>query len=131
MQQDFMKTKPILPLVLSMSLPMMLSMLVNSLYNIIDSMFVAKLGEDALTAVSLIYPLQTLVTSVGVGFGVGINAVGAFFLGAGEKDKADKATTQGILLSIVHGLLLTLITCLCLLRMRKFMNGGCSMAIWC
>lgn len=46
MQQDFMKTKPILPLVLSMSLPMMLSMLVNSLYNIIDSMFVAKLGED-------------------------------------------------------------------------------------
>lgn len=114
MQQEFMKTKPILPLVLSMSLPMMLSMLVNSLYNIIDSMFVAKLGEDALTAVSLIYPLQTLVTSVGVGFGVGINAVAAFFLGAGEKDKADKATTQGILLSIVHGLLLTLITCLTL-----------------
>ena len=109
-----MKTKPILPLVLSMSLPMMLSMLVNSLYNIIDSMFVARLGEDALTAVSLIYPLQTLVTSVGVGFGVGINAVAAFFLGAGEKDKADKATTQGILLSIVHGLLLTLITCLTL-----------------
>lgn len=114
MQQDFMKTKPILPLVLSMSLPMMLSMLVNSLYNIIDSMFVAKLGEDALTAVSLIYPLQTLVTSVGVGFGVGINAIAAFFLGAGEKDKADMATTQGILLSIVHGLLLTLITCLTL-----------------
>lgn len=114
MQQEFMKTKPILPLVLSMSLPMMLSMLVNSLYNIIDSMFVARLGEDALTAVSLIYPLQTLVTSVGVGFGVGINAVAAFFLGAGEKDKADKATTQGILLSIVHGLLLTLITCLTL-----------------
>ena len=114
MQQEFMKTKPILPLVLSMSLPMMLSMLVNSLYNIIDSMFVARLGEDALTAVSLIYPLQTLVTSVGVGFGVGINAVAAFFLGAGEKDKADKATTQGILLSIVHGLLLTLITCVTL-----------------
>ena len=85
MQQDFMKTKPILPLVLSMSLPMMLSMLVNSLYNIIDSMFVAKLGEDALTAVSLIYPLQTLVTSVGVGFGVGINAVAAFFLGGRRK----------------------------------------------
>lgn len=62
----------------------------------------------------MIYPLQTLVTSVGVGFGVGINAVAAFFLGAGEKDKADKATTQGILLSIVHGLLLTLITCLTL-----------------
>ena len=68
MNQDFMKTKPIFPLVLSMSLPMMLSMLINSLYNIIDSMFVARIGEDALTAVSLVYPLQTLVVSISVGF---------------------------------------------------------------
>lgn len=66
MNQDFMKTKPIFPLVLSMSLPMMLSMLINSLYNIIDSMFVARIGEDALTAVSLVYPLQTLVVSISV-----------------------------------------------------------------
>ena len=61
MNQDFMRTKPILPLVLSMALPMMLSMLINSLYNIVDSMFVARLGEQALTAVSLVYPLQTLI----------------------------------------------------------------------
>ncbi|ERI69595.1 hypothetical protein HMPREF1548_03164, partial [Clostridium sp. KLE 1755] len=88
MNQDFMKTKPIFPLVLSMSLPMMLSMLINSLYNIIDSMFVARIGEDALTAVSLVYPLQTLVVSISVGFGVGINAAVAFFLGAGEKENA-------------------------------------------
>ena len=65
MNQEFMKTKPILPLVMSMSLPMMLSMLINSLYNIVDSMFVARLGEEALTAVSLVFPLQTLVSSLG------------------------------------------------------------------
>ena len=85
MNQDFMKTKPIFPLVLSMSLPMMLSMLINSLYNIIDSMFVARIGEDALTAVSLVYPLQTLVVSISVGFGVGINAAVAFFPGGGSE----------------------------------------------
>lgn len=103
MNQEFMKTKRVFPLVLSMALPMMLSMLINSLYNIIDSMFVARIGEDALTAVSLVYPLQMLVTSVGVGFGVGINAAVAFFLGAGEKEKAGKAACQGLLLSFFHG----------------------------
>ena len=105
MNQDFMRTKPILPLVLSMALPMMLSMLINSLYNIVDSMFVARLGEQALTAVSLVYPLQTLIVSIGVGFGVGINAAVAFFMGAGEKEKADRAASQGLFLSLVHGIL--------------------------
>ena len=84
MDQNFMKEKKVLPLVLSMSLPMMLSMLINSLYNIIDSMFVARVGEKALTAISLVYPLQTLVTSISVGFGVGISAAVAFFLGMGR-----------------------------------------------
>ncbi len=107
MNQEFMKTKPILPLVMSMSLPMMLSMLINSLYNIVDSMFVARLGEEALTAVSLVYPLQTLVTSVSVGFGVGISAAVAFFLGAGERERAQKAASSGLLLSFVHGILLS------------------------
>ena len=61
MNQEYMKEKPVLPLILSMSTPMMLSMLVQSLYNIIDSIFVAKIGEDALAAVSLVYPLQNLI----------------------------------------------------------------------
>ena len=87
MDQNFMKEKKVLPLVLSMSLPMMLSMLINSLYNIIDSMFVARVGEKALTAISLVYPLQTLVTSISVGFGVGISAAVAFFLGMGPIPK--------------------------------------------
>lgn len=108
MNQEFMKTKPILPLVMAMSLPMMLSMLINSLYNIVDSMFVARLGEEALTAVSLVYPLQTLVTSVSVGFGVGINAAVAFFLGASQKERAQRAASLGLLLSFVHGILLSI-----------------------
>ena len=58
MEQTFMKEKKIIPLVLSMSLPMMLSMLVNSLYNIVDSYFVAQISEQAMTALSLVYPLQ-------------------------------------------------------------------------
>ena len=64
MNQEYMKEKPVLPLILSMSTPMMLSMLVQSLYNIIDSIFVAKIGEDALAAVSLVYPLQNLITAL-------------------------------------------------------------------
>ena len=98
MNQEYMKEKPVLPLILSMSTPMMLSMLVQSLYNIIDSIFVAKIGEDALAAVSLVYPLQNLITALTVGFGVGMNARIAFYLGAGEKEKADTATSQGIFL---------------------------------
>lgn len=74
MEQTFMKEKKILPLVLSMSLPMMLSMLVNSLYNIVDSYFVAQISEQAMTALSLVYPLQLLETAIAVGFGIGINA---------------------------------------------------------
>lgn len=86
MNQIFMKEKPILPLVLSMSLPMVISMLVNSLYNIIDSFFVAKISEDAMTALSLVYPLQNLVMAIGIGFGIGINTTVAFFLGAKKRN---------------------------------------------
>ena len=129
-----MKTKPIFPLVLSMSLPMMLSMLINSLYNIIDSMFVARIGEDALTAVSLVYPLQTLVVSISVGFGVGINAAVAFFLGAGEKENADRSAAQGLLLSLLHGALLSVGGFLCIpyflpLQMPESWTGEWNMLI--
>ena len=68
MNQTYMKEKKIFPLVMSMALPMMLSMAFNSLYNIVDSYFVAKLSEDAMTALSLVYPAQNLLTAVAVGF---------------------------------------------------------------
>ena len=88
MNEKFMKEKPVFPLIMSMATPMVISMLVNSLYNIVDSFFVAKIGEDAITALSLVYPVQNLVNALAIGFGVGLNAVIAFHLGAGEKEAA-------------------------------------------
>ena len=107
MNDTFMKEKPILPLILSMSLPMVLSMLVNSLYNIVDSFFVAQISEEAMTALSLVYPVQNFINAVGIGFGVGINAVIAFYLGAGDHEKADQAATQGLVLAVIHGVVMT------------------------
>ena len=108
MNETFMKERPVLPLILSMSLPMVISMLVNSLYNIVDSFFVAKISEDAMTALSLVYPVQNFINALSIGFGVGINAVIAFYLGAGDRKKADMATTQGLLLSAIHGVVMTI-----------------------
>ena len=75
MNETFMKEKPVLPLLLSMALPNVVSMLVNSLYNIVDSLFVARISEDAMTALSLGYPIQNLANAIAIGFGIGINAV--------------------------------------------------------
>lgn len=83
MNDTFMKEKPVFPLLLSMALPMVFSMLVNALYNIVDSFFVAQISEDAMTALSLIYPMQNLINAIAIGFGVGINAQIALHLGAG------------------------------------------------
>lgn len=102
-----MKEKPVFPLVLSMALPMTISMLVNALYNIVDSYFVAKISEEAMTALSLVYPVQNIVNAVTVGFGIGINAVIAFYLGAKEEHKANRAASFGMLCNVIHGVLLT------------------------
>ena len=110
MDQTFMKEKKILPLVLSMSLPMIISMAVNSLYNIVDSYFVAKLSEDAMTALALVYPVQNLINAIAIGFAIGINACVAFYLGAGSQKQADEAATQGTLLNFLHGIILTIVS---------------------
>lgn len=107
MDTAYMKEKKILPLLLSMAIPMMLSMLINSLYNIVDGIFVARMGEDAMMAISLVYPVQNLLHSIAVGFGVGTNAVIALYLGSGKADRASAAAAQGILLNAIHGLLFT------------------------
>lgn len=104
MDKNFMKEKPVFPLILSMALPMVISMLVNSLYNIVDSFFVAQISEDAITALSLIFPVQNFITAAAVGFGVGINAVTAFHLGAGDEKTACIAVTHGFVLSAIHGI---------------------------
>ena len=114
-----MKEKPVLPLVLKMALPMVISMLVNSLYNIVDSFFVAQVSEDAMTAISIVYPLQNLANAVGVGFGVGINAAVAYYLGAGSGKAANRSATLGIILSALHGIVLAGI---CVLLIRPFIS---------
>ena len=119
MDQTFMKEKPVLPLVLKMALPMVISMLVNSLYNIVDSFFVAQVSEDAMTAISIVYPLQNLANAVGVGFGVGINAAVAYYLGAGNGKAANRSATLGIILSALHGIVLAGI---CVLFIRPFIS---------
>ena len=94
-------------------------MAVNSLYNIVDSYFVAKISEDAMTALSLVYPVQSLMTAIAVGFGIGMNARIAYCLGAGRKKEADEAAVTGLLLSAVHGVLLMII---CIFGMRWFLS---------
>ncbi len=110
MNENFMKEKPVFSLLISMSLPMVISMLVNSLYNIVDSFFVAQISEDAMTALSLVYPVQNFINAVGIGFGIGVNAVIAFHLGAGEVAKADKAATQGMVIVVIHGIIITIVS---------------------
>ena len=104
MDQTYMKKQPVLKLILSMALPMVISMMVSSLYNIVDSFFIAKISEDAMTALSLVYPVQNLINAVMIGFGIGINAVISFYLGAQNKKMADRAATQGMLLGTIHGI---------------------------
>lgn len=75
MEENKMGTIPVSRLVISMALPLMLSLLINSLYNFVDSVFVARVSEDALTAISLAAPMQLIVSSLGLGNAVGLNAV--------------------------------------------------------
>ena len=119
MNETFMKEKPVLPLMLSMALPMVLSMMVNSLFNIIDSFFVAQISEEAMTALSLVYPVQNVINAVGIGFGIGINAVIAFYLGAGDNREADQAATQGLVLAVIHGVVMTVC---CIAMMPAFLG---------
>ena len=93
--ENKMGTMPVGRLVLNMSLPMMISMLVQALYNIVDSVFVAMLSENALTAVSMAFPLQTLLIAVGAGTGVGMNALLSKSLGEKNFKKANQAAENG------------------------------------
>lgn len=99
-QENKMGVMPINKLLISMSVPMMLSMLVQALYNVVDSMFVARLNENALTAVSLAFPVQNLMIAVGAGTGVGVNALVSRSLGEKNTEYANKAANNGIWLSI-------------------------------
>lgn len=116
-----MGTRPVLPLLVSMSLPAITSMLIQSLYNVVDSIFVARVSNDALTAVSLAYPLQNMVLAVAVGFGVGANAYIARNLGEGNQRNVDRAASMGMVFTTIHAVIFLLIGLLAANR-----SWGCS-----
>lgn len=99
--ENKMGTEPVNRLLLSISFPMMISMLVQALYNIVDSIFVAQINENALTAVSLAFPLQALMTAIGIGTNVGVNAMLSRSLGEKDKEKANRFANNGIFLAII------------------------------
>ena len=109
MDDDFMRTKPVFRLLLSMGVPMMISMFANSLYNIVDSIYIASLGTEALTALSLIYPMQNLIIAAGVGIGVGANAAIAKNLGAKDQEAADRSAMNGFELALIAAFVCLLI----------------------
>ena len=100
-QENKMGIMPEGRLLISMSLPMMISMLVQAMYNVVDSIFVSRISENALTAVSLAFPLQTLLIAIGAGTGVGVNSLLSKSLGEKDYEKANKAAMNGIFLSFI------------------------------
>ena len=108
-RENKMGTMPVKKLIITMSLPMMVSMLVQALYNVVDSMFVARLSEDALTAVTLAFPMQNMLISFAAGTGVGINALLSKSLGEKRFDRADEAANNGLFLAILTYILFLLI----------------------
>lgn len=101
-KENKMGVMPVRKLIISMSLPMMISMLVQALYNIVDSVYVARLSESALTAVTLAFPMQNLMIALGSGTGVGINALLSRSLGQKRFDKSDAAANTGLLLTFFN-----------------------------
>ena len=108
-KENKMGVMPVKRLIITMSLPMMVSMLVQALYNIVDSIFVSQINEQALTAVTLAFPVQTLLVAVGSGTGVGINALLSKSLGEKKTDRADAAANTGLLLIFCSYLVFLLI----------------------
>ena len=107
-QENKMGVMPVGKLLFTMSLPIMISMLVQALYNVVDSMFVARVSENALTALSMAFPIQNLMIAVSTGLGVGLNAVLSRALGAKDEKGVNRAATNGIMLLFICGLVFML-----------------------
>lgn len=123
-EKNKMGTKAIGPLLFSMSTPPIISMMVQSLYNIVDSMFVARIGEDALTAVSLGFPLQFLLLAAALGVGIGTNSYISRKLGEGQVEKANEAASHAVLLSIGTYLLFVVLGIFCIEPFLKLFSDS-------
>ena len=98
LQENKMGTMPVGKLLASMAIPMMISMLVQALYNVVDRIYVSQLSENALNSVSLAFPLQNLMIAMGAGTGVGMNALLSRSLGAKDQESVDRSANTGLLL---------------------------------
>ncbi len=101
MEENKMGVKPIASLLFSMGIPIMISMMIQALYNVIDSIFISRIGENALTAVSLAFPVQIIMIAIGIGTAVGVNALLSRRLGEKRPDKASDVAMHGLLLAVI------------------------------
>ena len=108
-KENKMGTMPVKKLILNMSLPMIISMMVQALYNVVDSIFVAQLSEEALTAVTLVFPMQNFIIALATGTGVGFNVLLSQGLGEKNYDKSDSAANAGVFLVLINTIIFVLI----------------------
>ncbi len=120
MKENKMGTMPVTRLLFSMSVPMIISMLVQALYNIVDSAFVAQISENALSAVSLAFPMQNFMIAVATGTGVGVNALLSKSLGAKKFDTANKTACVSLFLAVMNWLFFVVI---CLIFTKSYLRG--------
>ena len=113
MNENKMETMPVNKLLITMAAPMVLSMLIGALYNVVDSLFVSHYGENALSAVSLAFPIQNIIIATGTGIGVGINALLSRFLGEKKQKKVNQTALHGIILGIGFYILVLLFGIFC------------------
>ena len=113
MNENKMETMPVNKLLITMAAPMVLSMLIGALYNVVDSLFVSHYGENALSAVSLAFPIQNIIIATGTGIGVGINALPSRFLGEKKQKKVNQTALHGIILGIGFYILVLLFGIYC------------------
>ena len=117
--ENKMAYQPINKLILQMSAPPLISMFLQYSYNLVDSMFVAKINEQALAAVSLSFPITTLMNALSVWIGVGVNVLIAGYLGQNKSEKANSAATLGLLLSVIVGTAVNIAVLCIMLHLRK------------
>ena len=107
--ENKMGTMPVNKLLLNMAIPMIISMLVQALYNIIDSIWVSNINQDAMTAISLAFPMQNLMMSIGIGTGVGVNALLSKSLGERNQKMVNQTAGNGLFLSLLSAICCMLI----------------------
>lgn len=108
-QENKLGTMPIGRLLMVMSIPMMISFFIQALYNVVDSIFVAQISENALTAVSIAFPMQNIITAIGVGTGVGVNALVPRYLGQQRQRDAEKIANVAVFLSVCYCVIFVLV----------------------